>query len=59
MDLRPFLDRIQTPLWETTEQLFFSQEVTEEMVNEALGETGNNDPWGLMGNVHWPPTSGP
>lgn len=58
IDLRQFQGRVLAPpQWDMTEPLFFG-EVTDEMVNAALGQS-NGEPWSfLTADIQWPGQSG-
>lgn len=52
-DLRPFQDRISTPIWPGMEDAVFGQ-ITESMVNNAMAATDGSDPWGILnGDFNW------
>lgn len=52
VDLRPFQDRVATPIWQTmADEVFFGQ-ITDTMVNNALAI--GSDPWGILnGELDW------
>jgi hypothetical protein len=58
IDLRQFQGRVAPPpQWDMSEPFFFG-EVTDEMVNEALGQT-NGEPWSfLTADIQWPSQGG-
>jgi len=45
-DLRPFQDRISTPLWQTTEEAFFATQIPESLLNLAPGD--DDGAWALL-----------
>ncbi|KAJ6444701.1 magnesium transporter NIPA4 [Purpureocillium lavendulum] len=45
-DLRPFQDRIATPLWQTTEEAFFATQIPESLLNLAPGD--DDGAWALL-----------
>ena len=52
IDLRAFQNRIQAPVWQTTEETFFAQ-MTETIMNNPL-PTDGTDPWGILdAEIDW------